>query len=71
MSVNVCLLVSLSVLCTVSAFLVYYVYYVRGNENDAKISLTWVNCRITLLKLVNLANVISLEYDIGASMTVY
>ena len=75
MSVNVCLLVFLSVLCTVSAFLVYYVYYVRGNENenfvtfsDAKISLTWVNCRITLLVLVKLANVISLEYDIGASM---
>ena len=48
MSVNVCLLVFLSVLCSVSAFLLYYVYYVRGNENenfvtfsDARTSLTW------------------------------
>ena len=65
MSVNVCLLVFFSVLCTLCAFLVYLVYYLRGNENDAKISLTWVNCRITLLELVKLANVISLEYDIG------
>ena len=50
MSVNVCLLVSLSVLCSVSAFLVYYVYYIRGYENEnfvtislMRTSLAWVN----------------------------